>query len=141
MESLAGDLIVVHAGLVPGVSLTQQDPTAVMTMRSIDLDTHVPSKNMKFKGGVHWAKLWNVHQKSLRAKWSLLSTSNPKDQKAKESHTTVIHGHDSSRGLQLKQYSKGIDTGCIEGGKLTALVLSDGGNLQTVQVDCKDYRQ
>jgi hypothetical protein len=47
-------------------------------------------------------------------------------QKAKERHTTIIYGHDAKQGLQLKQYSKGIDTGCVKGGKLTALVLSDG---------------
>jgi Calcineurin-like phosphoesterase len=141
MKHLAGDLVVVHAGLVPGVSLDRQDPTAVMSMRSIDLHTHVPSKHANSKGSVHWIDLWNKYQKSLPAQWSLFPSNDPDAQKAKESHTTVIYGHDAKKGLQLKQYSKGIDTDCVRGGKLTALVLSDGGDEQIVQVKCKDYRQ
>lgn len=70
VESLASDLIVVHAGLVPGIRLERQDPTTVMTMRSIDLGTHVPSKDAIFKGGVHWAKLWNAHQETLHKRSS-----------------------------------------------------------------------
>lgn len=141
MKHLAGNLVVAHAGLVPGVSLERQDPTAVMSMRSIDLSTHVPSKDSKSEGGVPWIKLWNKYQQSLPAQWSLFPTSDPDAQRVKERHTTVIYGHDSRKGLQLEQYSKGIDTGCVRGGKLTALVLSDGGSMQTVQVQCKDYRK
>jgi Calcineurin-like phosphoesterase len=141
MKHFAGDLVVVHAGLVPGVSLDRQDPIAVMSMRSIDLDTHIPSKDSRSEGGVHWIKLWNKYQQSLPAQWSLFSSVDSNAQRAQERHTTVIYGHDSKKGLQLQQYSKGIDTGCVKGGKLTALVLSDGGTMQTVQVKCKDYRK
>lgn len=49
-----GQVVVVHAGLVPGVELEKQDPTGVMTMRTIDLDTHVPSSSSK---GSNWAKV------------------------------------------------------------------------------------
>jgi hypothetical protein len=141
MRHLAGDLVVVHAGLVPGVSLERQDPTAVMSMRSIDLSTHVPSKHSSSVGGVHWIKLWNKYQKSLPTHWSFFPTTDPDAQHAKDSHTTVIYGHDAKKGLQLHPYSKGIDTGCVRGGKLTALILSDGGSMQTVHVQCKDYRK
>ena len=141
LKHLAGDLVVVHAGLIPGLPLERQDPTAVMSMRSIDLHTHVPSKASISEGGVHWIKLWNKYQQSLPAQWSLFPAGDRDVQKSRESHTTVIYGHDAKAGLQLKQYSKGIDTGCVRGGKLTALVLSDGGSMQTVQVKCKDYRK
>jgi Calcineurin-like phosphoesterase len=141
LKHLAGDLVVVHAGLVPGVQLERQDPTSVMSMRSIDLTNHVPSKHSESEGCVPWIKLWNKYQKSLPAQWSPFPTSDSDAQKAKERHTTVIYGHDAKQGLQLKQYSKGIDTGCVRGGKLTALVLSDGGAMQTIQVDCKGHRQ
>jgi 3',5'-cyclic AMP phosphodiesterase CpdA len=49
-----GQVVVVHAGLVPGVELEKQDPSSVMTMRTIDLDTHVPSPKKK---GMNWAKV------------------------------------------------------------------------------------
>lgn len=49
-----GKLVVVHAGLVPGVELEKQDPAGVMNMRTIDLNTHVPSKEHE---GVPWTKV------------------------------------------------------------------------------------
>jgi hypothetical protein len=49
-----GQVVVVHAGLVPGIELEKQDPASVMTMRTIDLDTHVPSSKKK---GMNWAKV------------------------------------------------------------------------------------
>lgn len=141
MKHLAGDLVVVHAGLVPGIELEQQDPTLVMSMRSIDLATHVPSKYPDSKDSVPWFKLWDKYQRSLPAQWSGLPSHDTEKQKEEERHTTVIYGHDARKGLQLNLYSKGIDTGCVRGGKLTALVLGDAGAMQTVQVGCKDYRQ
>lgn len=50
-----GQVVVVHAGLVPGIELEKQDPSSVMTMRTIDLDTHVPSPKKK---GMNWAQVW-----------------------------------------------------------------------------------
>lgn len=49
-----GRVVVVHAGLVPGVELEKQDPLTVMTMRTIDLDTHVPNPSAE---GMNWAKV------------------------------------------------------------------------------------
>ena len=49
-----GDVRVVHAGLVPGVRLERQDPMGVMHMRTIDLDTHVPSSSAR---GMPWFKV------------------------------------------------------------------------------------
>ncbi|KAK7696264.1 hypothetical protein QCA50_000917 [Cerrena zonata] len=38
--------------------------------------------------------------------------------------STVVYGHSASRGLDIKRWTKGLDTGCLYGRKLTALVLS-----------------
>ena len=35
----------------------------------------------------------------------------------------VVFGHDSRKGLQLENWATGIDSGCVTGGELTALVL------------------
>lgn len=39
---------------------------------------------------------------------------------------TVIYGHNARRGLVMEQFTKGIDTGCVNGGKLTAFVIEGG---------------
>lgn len=36
---------------------------------------------------------------------------------------TVVYGHSASRGLSPKRWSVGLDSGCVYGRKLTALVL------------------
>jgi hypothetical protein len=53
-----GDIVVVHAGLVPGVDLEKQDPFLAMNMRSIDLKTRVPSEDRK---GEPWEKVSSLH--------------------------------------------------------------------------------
>lgn len=52
------------------------------------------------------------------------------------SPVTVIYGHAAGRGLDIKPFSKGIDTGCVYGKQLTALVLGDTSGLEgeTVRV-------
>lgn len=74
------------------------------------------------------SKLWNKYQSLIPA----------------HQRSTVIYGHDSRRGLQLHDYSKGIDSGCVKGGRLSALVIDNkvsGGEAKVVSVQCKDYRE
>ncbi|MBC7513988.1 MAG: symmetrical bis(5'-nucleosyl)-tetraphosphatase [Herminiimonas sp.] len=50
---------------------------------------------------------------------------------------TVVFGHWSSIGLQLRPNLIGLDTGCLWGGKLTAVRLEDRA---LFQVDCPQYQ-
>lgn len=52
---------------------------------------------------------------------------------------TVVYGHDAKTSLKIRTYTKGIDSGCVKGGKLTALVIDDDGKQSIVQVRCRDY--
>lgn len=52
--------------------------------------------------------------------------------------TPVVFGHWSTLGLILRPNVIGLDTGCVWGGKLSALRLSDR---QLVQVDCPQHQQ
>ena len=129
-------VVVVHAGLVPGIPLERQDANSVMHMRTIDLITHVPSKDHQevLRKTVPWAKLWNKYQKQS-------TRTDRRGKKVKAETMTVVYGHDSRRGLQLQKYSKGIDTGCVRGGRLTALIMGEKGKTSTVSVKCPvDYR-
>lgn len=51
-----GEVAVVHGGLVPGIELEKQDPFFAMNMRTIDLDSHIPSDENE---GTPWTKVNN----------------------------------------------------------------------------------
>ena len=119
-----GKVHVAHAGLVPGVALSRQDPVGSMTMRTIDLKTHVPSSSSK---GVAWWKLWNKYQAASPT----------------TARSMILYGHDSKQGLNVKGYSIGLDSGCFSGGRLSAFVIEGGagvGGSRVVSVPCQDYR-
>ncbi|RAO68759.1 uncharacterized protein BHQ10_004771 [Talaromyces amestolkiae] len=125
-----GEVTVVHGGLVPGVPLERQELSSVMSMRTIDLDTHVPSAS---KDGIPWFKLYNQYHKLLASSHEDVDSSHP------PKTMTVIYGHDAAKSLNIRQYTKGLDSGCVYGRKLSALVIEDGGKNEVVQVKCDEY--
>jgi predicted phosphodiesterase len=162
-------LYVVHGGLVPGLDIKKQDPWAVMNMRSLvypreelrkkagedprrrrdevdspdntpsqddqpasDIDTTriifdrqvaVPSESHQ---GEKWTDAWNAHQQRL-----------PHAQRR-----TVVYGHDAKAGYRESRYTFGLDSGCVKGEFLSALVIEaiEGGgfNHSTTQVRCQN---
>ena len=92
--------IVVHAGLVPGVDLSEQRPNDMTRMRNL-LPTSDGGWDAAEKGkGVAWAAEW-------------------------KGPTHVIFGHDAKRRLQKCAHATGLDTGCCYGGELSALILPE----------------
>jgi len=87
--------LVVHAGLVPGVSLEKQKREHMLSLRSI-ADAGEPTSRLL----VHfpWAARWQGPEK-------------------------VVFGHDAVRGLQHWPMATGLDSGCVYGRLLTALTL------------------
>lgn len=60
-----GQVNVVHAGLVHGVKLEDQDANAIMNMRTLDRHCHLPTSR---SDGQHWAKLWNREEKKTEGR-------------------------------------------------------------------------
>jgi predicted phosphodiesterase len=89
--------IVVHAGLVPGVPLEQQERRYLLNLRSITPEGE-PSKRVD--EGAPWASLWPGPEH-------------------------VVFGHDAVRGLQQHAHATGLDTGCVYGNALTGLLLPE----------------
>lgn len=99
---------VVHAGLVPGTPIEEQDAVDLLHLRTLRLGAlkrgnvaHVAHARRGEPGAVLWGALYGgpVH---------------------------VIFGHNAYPGLQLHPHATGLDTGCVYGGRLTAFVLPSG---------------
>jgi hypothetical protein len=116
------NLIVVHGGLVPGLALEQQDAHAVMHMRSLQSSDSRALQPSEEEGEEGWAAVWERTQEEL-----------PESERS-----MVVFGHDAKRRLQIRKYSIGLDTGCVYGDQLSALVVTateDGVDHQIVQVE------
>lgn len=155
-------ILVVHAGLVPGINLKKQDPYFVMNMRSINRRTLVPSALRAGKDAKPWFDVWNWYNDKVFRRQSkhavdslsMVPDSDPstwfgdlwKNFFGKHRHANrtkpqvVIYGHDSHTGVQMHRWSKGLDSGCVAGGRLTMLVLDARGQQEVVSVGCKNYR-
>lgn len=116
--------VAVHGGLLPGLALSQQDKADLIRLRWVDKEKVKPvatSYDTPWQvpeGAVHWASLY-------------------------DGANNVVVGHEAhslSKPVLIKGKGQGvtycIDTGCVHGGKLTALVLEDG-QVSFVQVQAK----
>jgi len=92
--------IVVHAGFAPDVSLEEQDAEVMTHVRNVKSDG-TPSASRA--SGSHWVKTWRTSQKDI-----------------------VVYGHDANRGLCVSRHFVGLDTGCVYGRRLSALILPSG---------------
>jgi hypothetical protein len=88
---------VVHAGVVPGVPIERQSPRTLMYMRCLG-----PQNEPIEKRG---DTLWGARYREA---------------------PHVVFGHNASPEPQIHPCATGLDTGCVYGGKLTALVLDEG---------------
>jgi hypothetical protein len=88
---------VVHAGVVPGVPIEKQTPENLVTIRSIDAHGQASDKAT----GPLWGELY-------------------------KGPPHIVFGHNAVTGLQLHPWATGLDTGCVYGGRLAAIVLKEG---------------
>ena len=91
-------LRVVHAGVPPDVAPEQAPPDALLRMRTIDANGRWSSEP---DAGSLWGSLY-------------------------EGPPHIVFGHHARSDPQFHPWATGIDTGCVYGGRLTAVVLADG---------------
>ena len=105
-----------------------RDPWVILNMRGVKKNGKVTRDNDE---GTPWSKLWNQQMKQCGGiPTGVVSTLQDKDGNEEQSFpcepSTVVYGHAASRGLDVKRWSMGLDTGCLYGQRLTALVLRPG---------------
>ena len=115
------EALFVHAGFNPDKRLEDQQPFAVMNVRTLDEDGIAT----KLKDGEEWSNIWNMRQEANNSTFPA-------------PYRKVYYGHAAGQGLQLKNYTFGVDTGCVYGRNLTALEIKSG---QITQVPCQMYAE
>lgn len=77
--------------------------------------------------GTLWAKMWNKQMEKCGG-FDNLSPHDTEESEVTRFSTcmpsTVVYGHIASLGLDIRRWTKGLDTGCLYGRRLTALVLT-----------------
>ncbi|CAD7697683.1 unnamed protein product [Ostreobium quekettii] len=92
-------VLVVHAGVVPGNPLPEQNLVDLYQMRDLKKKGHSwVALELATADTTAWAKEWKG-----------------------EYH--IFFGHDAKRRLQFHRYATGLDSGCCYGGQLTACIL------------------
>lgn len=76
---------------------------------------------------------------SVKGKAEEYSGISKKGHEQDEKPQVVVYGHDAGAGLRIKRWSKGMDSGCVGGGQLSALVLNAKGEGKVVSVGCRQY--
>jgi len=117
-----------------------RDPFVLLNMRSI-LDNADVSRESK--RGTPWTDLWDMimtncngfHKRDVQR-----DTGWQDDLKSATSGLpclpiNVIYGHAAARGLDVKRWSFGLDTGCVYGRKLTSMIMDVNNSIFTANAN------
>ncbi|MBW2528605.1 MAG: metallophosphoesterase [Deltaproteobacteria bacterium] len=111
LELPSHDALVVHAGLVPGVPIDQQQRRVLLSIRCLSATGAPVTK----REGDLWASRY----------------AGPPQ---------VVFGHHALEAPQIHPWATGLDTGCVYGGRLTALVLGEGEPVPAVALRAEALR-
>jgi bis(5'-nucleosyl)-tetraphosphatase (symmetrical) len=109
-----GDITVVHGGIQNHTSLNDLTPHAiqmVLRLRNVDKNGNFVAKGKEDKNSSFWADVYDGHE------------------------GFVIHGHRWDKKVNYHPHAIGIDTGCVYGNKLTAIVMKSKSDYEIVQQD------
>ncbi len=92
---------IVHAGVAPGVAIEAQAPLTLMNIRTVRVEAREVGGQRFDAANVLWGSTY---------------IGPPQ----------IVFGHNAAPGLQVHAWATGLDTGCVYGGSLTAMVLQHG---------------
>ena len=98
------ETVCVHGGFLPHIPWRKQSAWTVTHIQEVCKDG-IARKKKEVPSGKAWAQFWK--QKPF-----------------------VVYGHTPRKNVLKRRYSLGIDTGCVWGGKLTALILPENEIIQ-----------
>ena len=102
------EIVVLHAGAVPGLAIEKQKREHLLNLRSIT-DCGEPTSRLLLHHP--WAARWQGPER-------------------------IVFGHDAVRGLQQYPMATGLDTGCVYGRQLSALVFPEEELVQVSALRC-----
>lgn len=97
------------------------DPWVTLNMRSVKKNNRVTKSS---KEGTPWSDIWNAAMGRCdgfgRKAWEETNDVKGKKKSLPCRPATVVYGHAASRGLDVKRWSIGTDSGCVSSYKLAS---------------------
>jgi hypothetical protein len=113
------------------------DPWVNINMRSVDGSTVSRDSSV----GEPWSKLWkrdNSH--CVGYDFEMVPGDEPPKHALPCYPSSVIYGHAASRGLDIKRWSFGMDSGCVYGRHLSAMIFAPSATFEGARVqDAYEY--
>jgi len=112
-------ITILHGGVLNHFNLddlSKKEKQQVLCLRYIDSNSHFISNGKENEKSVFWADKYDGNQ------------------------GLIVYGHRRSKEIRVSPYAIGVDTGCVDGNKLSAVVFkkSKRANLKIYSVQCID---
>jgi len=112
------------------------NPWVITNLRSLLENGRVSKENDK---GKPWPNVWNQIMKQCGGFDVGSSQSRGKGPTTLPCLPfTIVYGHAATRGKDIRKWSKGVDSGCVKGRKLSALVYSEGSVSTDLEYEMDD---
>ncbi|KDE04717.1 hypothetical protein MVLG_04856 [Microbotryum lychnidis-dioicae p1A1 Lamole] len=123
---------------IPSILQIEQNtlPFTMLNLRTLQLPKRGKGDYGVSKGKKHgtpWSEVWNEVMKTCKESSAAYSSKEERDEEGSENvkkecePLNVIYGHWAGRGLDIHDYSIGLDSGCVYGKRLSAFVFPLSG--------------